>query len=68
MRSTALLTASAAARVLGVSRVTLWRMAVAGEIPTAAVTPGGQRRFARADVEAIRDGLDAPSPRPSLAA
>jgi len=44
------LTASEAARVLGVSLSTVRRWSDAGVLPTYR-TPGGQRRYSRAEVE-----------------
>lgn len=46
------LSLSAASRLLGVHSTTLRRWADAGSIPVY-VTPGGHRRFARADIEAL---------------
>jgi excisionase family DNA binding protein len=46
------LSLSAASRLLGVHSTTLRRWADAGSIPVY-VTPGGHRRFARSDIEAL---------------
>ncbi len=46
------LSLSAASRMLGVHSTTLRRWADAGAVPTY-ITPGGHRRFARADIEAL---------------
>lgn len=46
------LSLSAASQLLGVHRTTLRRWADAGAVPVY-VTPGGHRRFARSDIEAI---------------
>jgi len=48
----AFLTLSAASRLLGVHSTTLRRWADAGSVPVY-ITPGGHRRFARADIEAM---------------
>lgn len=50
--SSAYLSLSAASRLLGVHSTTLRRWADAGAIPVY-VTPGGHRRFARSDIEAL---------------
>lgn len=55
------LTCAQAAALLGVSHDTVARMADGGEIPSTR-TPGGHRRFRRADVEAVRDGTDLAPP------
>lgn len=54
-----LLSACEAAEVLGVSRVTVWRMTTAGELRVAERTPKGQARYARAELDAIVEGKDA---------
>lgn len=46
-----------AVKVLGVSRMTLWRMVKAGEVPVASTTASGRSRFNRTALEQIRDGL-----------
>ena len=51
-----------AAAVLGVGRDTVVRAADRGEIPMTR-TPGGQRRFDPADVEAYRARLSLPAPQ-----
>lgn len=48
----AILTVSQAARLMNVSRFTLWRMANEGKIAYRE-TPGGHRRFKRAEIERI---------------
>jgi len=45
----------AAAELLGVSRVTLWRILKAGKLPRVEILPGSAR-LRRADVEALVDG------------
>ncbi len=51
-RQATYLSLSAASRLLGVHSTTLRRWADAGAIPVY-ITPGGHRRFARADIEAL---------------
>jgi predicted DNA-binding transcriptional regulator AlpA len=46
-----LLTASAVAKMAGVSRVTVWKAASSREIPGTSRTPGGQFRFTRKGAE-----------------
>jgi excisionase family DNA binding protein len=46
-----------AAAILGVHRSTVSLWADNGDLPTAMFTVGGQRRFNRSDVEALRDQL-----------
>ena len=58
------LSLGSAARVLGVSAVTLRRWADAGRIACFR-TPGGQRRFRRADLERILCGSDGNGGRPA---
>jgi excisionase family DNA binding protein len=48
-----LLTADDVAGTYKVSRQTVGRWAREGILPTAAITPGGQRRFRRSDVEEL---------------
>jgi excisionase family DNA binding protein len=61
------LTLSAASKLLGVHSTTLRRWADNGAIPVY-ITPGGHRRFARADVEAMvaRSTLPSVSPRQGM--
>ncbi len=47
-----LITATEAARLLRISRMTLWRMCSRGELPFRE-TPGGHRRFRRSDIESM---------------
>ena len=51
-----LLTPDEIADTYKVSRQTIGRWARAGTLPTAARTPGGHRRFRRADVERVFTG------------
>ena len=54
------LTTGEAARVLGVSQDTVFRMATAGELMSQK-TDGGHRRIPRAAVEAVLEGRDEPA-------
>lgn len=67
-RSPDTLTTTQAALLLEVSHDVVARMADADELPSTK-TPGGHRRFARADVLAYRDGRPFPRrARPEAAA
>lgn len=62
-RSDDTVTATEAARILGVSRMTLWRLTRSGEIKPVESTAGGEvragrARYRRADLEALVDGRD----------
>lgn len=50
-----LLGMSAAAKLVGVSRATLWRICRAGRLPKVEILPGSFR-IRRADLEALADG------------
>lgn len=47
-----------AARLAGVPLATLRRWAQAGKVPTVVTTAGGHRRFARADMAAVRESME----------
>jgi excisionase family DNA binding protein len=61
-----LISSNAAATRLGVSRATVWRAVARGLLAPALVTPGGQRRFAPADVEALAASLERDGHGPNL--
>lgn len=54
------LSLSAASKLLGVHTTTLRRWADAGSVPVY-ITPGGHRRFARADIEALAERKNLPT-------
>ena len=60
-----LLGMSAAAKLLGVSRVTLWRMIKGGRLEKIEILPG-TFRIRRADLEAIAAGQKEIAPRESV--
>ena len=62
----ALISSNAAATRLGVSRATVWRAVARGLLAPSLVTPGGHRRFALADVEALAARLEKDGPGSDL--
>jgi excisionase family DNA binding protein len=55
-----LLTPREAAEILGVRVATVGLWARTGALKPAMLTPGGHRRYERADVEALRDATQRP--------
>jgi predicted site-specific integrase-resolvase len=58
--------ATAAAAILGIAVKTVIRREAAGRLPVFLRTPGGDRRWHRAQVTAVRDGLPVPVIIPEL--